>query len=210
MATTIRPMESRLKQPLEVGDIVRLTNGTSPLRVEGVRFSNYSRVWVVDTKYLFPSNVSAQYGRPARDFVLLKDFEEENIEREEDMTKLYEVDVTKNPLAATKEKVYATKLAVDSEGNWVMEPKGGGTVFSANPKNIEEVLPYTISVAHCVTGHVHSYLAEKGKYEEGAFYMMNNSAENFTIARVTKVDTKSRAATREFKPFGKLSVEKIS
>lgn len=188
--------ENRLYQPLEVGDTVRLKNGTASLDIKEIWYDTMRYKWMVSAEY--KSGVAKIKSRRAKDFVLI-----ENYEGEEDMTKLYEV-------TAGFGKTYATKLAVDSEGNWVMEPKGGGTVFSANPKDIEEVLPYTISVVFKDGGQVYSYLAEKGKYEEGAFYMMNNRDNNFTIVQVTKVDTKSRTATKDFKPFGKLSVEKIS
>jgi len=112
-----------------------------------------------------------------------------------------------------KEDIFAHKLATNSKGEWVMETKGTGEVFSVDPKLVEEVRPYTIGVQFSSGTKIYHYLSEAGAVDEGEFYLIDQTisgdfaATNFSLVKVVKVDTKSNA-TVEFKHFGKLTLDK--
>jgi hypothetical protein len=104
---------------------------------------------------------------------------------------------------------YGHKLAVNSAGKWVMEIKGTGEVITCDKDNVEEVMPYTVSVQFETGKTVYHYLAEKGSVELNAFYIFD-SPMGRAIAQVIKLDTKSPAATKEFKPLAKLLTANVS
>ena len=121
--------------------------------------------------------------------------------------KLYQITHTISDSVA-KSVSYGHKLAVDSTGKWVMEIKGTGEVRSFDKSVIEEVMPYTISVQFKEGQQVYSYLANKDQVELNAFYIFD-AALGRAIAQVVKLDTKSPAATTEFKPLAKLTTELV-
>lgn len=100
---------------------------------------------------------------------------------------------------------YGHKLATNSAGKWVMEIKGTGEVITCDKDNIEEVMPYTVSVQFQTGKTVYHYLAEKGSVELNAFYIFD-SLHGRAVVQVVKLDTKSPNATAEFKPLAKLNV----
>lgn len=134
--------------------------------------------------------------------------EEFSIEPEGEMnmatTKLYEV---KNTLSNTIR--FATKLAVNSDGLWVMEDKSTKEVFTTRKEHAEEVMPYTIDVSFENNSRRYSYFAEKGQYSVGDFFIASSREGEFKMVRVDEVDTKSRSATKDFKPLGKINVDKV-
>jgi len=113
--------------------------------------------------------------------------------------KLYQI----NSLVSTVK--YGHKLAVNSAGKWVMEIKGTGEVITCDKDDVEEVMPYTVSIQFETGKQIYSYLAEKGSVELNAFYIVD-AALGRAIAQVVKLDTKSPAASVEFKPLAKLNV----
>jgi len=125
-----------------------------------------------------------------------------NVTKEENtMTekKLYQINT---PLDAVK---YGHKLAVNSAGKWVMEVKGTGEVITCDKDDIEEVMPYTVSIQFETGKQIYSYLGNKDQLELNAFYLFD-SPMGRCIAQVVKLDTKSPVATKEFKPLAKLNV----
>ena len=122
-------------------------------------------------------------------------------QKENTMTekKLYQI----NSLVSTVK--YGHKLAVNSAGKWVMEIKGTGEVVTCDKDDVEEVMPYTVSIQFGTGKQIYSYLAEKGSVELNAFYIFD-AALGRAIAQVVKLDTKSPAASVEFKPLAKLNV----
>lgn len=104
----------------------------------------------------------------------------------------------------TNRMMYGHKLAVDSTGKWVMEIKGTGEVGSYDKSLIEEVMPFTVAIQFQVGKQVYHYLANKNQVELNAFYIFD-SAVGRSIAQVVDLDTKSNAATVEFKPLAKLA-----
>lgn len=104
--------------------------------------------------------------------------------------------------------VYGHKLAVDSTGKWVMELKGTGEVGSFDKTSIEEVMPFTVAIQFQTGKQVYHYLANKEQTELNAFYIFDGAVGR-AIAQVVELDTKSSAATVEFKPLAKLSVTSV-
>ena len=144
---------------------------------------------------------SSGYMCPANGVVLFKDIDEVKAAlaakgEKEEMQKLYEV--TQGDM-----KRYASKLAVNSSGQWVMEEKGTGSVFTADPKTCEEVKPYTIEVM-TTGGSKTTFTAEKGKYQEGEVYWYD---QGFVVVR--RVDTKQDSHQGEFKPKMRVLTEKV-
>jgi hypothetical protein len=131
---------------------------------------------------------ASRYNRP--------DQQKENTMTEK---KLYQI----NSLVSTVK--YGHKLAVNSAGKWVMEIKGTGEVITCDKDDVEEVMPYTVSIQFGTGKQIYSYLAEKGSVELNAFYIVD-AALGRAIAQVIKLDTKSPAASVEFKPLAKLNV----
>ena len=131
---------------------------------------------------------ASRYNRP--------DQQKENTMTEK---KLYQI----NSLVSTVK--YGHKLAVNSAGKWVMEIKGTGEVVTCDKDDVEEVMPYTVSIQFGTGKQIYSYLAEKGSVELNAFYIFD-AALGRAIAQVVKLDTKSPAASVEFKPLAKLNV----
>lgn len=122
-------------------------------------------------------------------------------QKENTMTekKLYQINIPVNTVK------YGHKLAVNSAGKWVMEIKGTGEVVTCDKDDVEEVMPYTVSVQFQTGKQIYNYLAEKGSVELNAFYIFDAPLGR-AIAQVVKLDTKSPAASVEFKPLAKLNV----
>lgn len=122
-------------------------------------------------------------------------------QKENTMTekKLYQINIPVNTVK------YGHKLAVNSAGKWVMEIKGTGEVVTCDKDDVEEVMPYTVSVQFQTGKQIYNYLAEKGSVELNAFYIFDAPLGR-AITQVVKLDTKSPAASVEFKPLAKLNV----
>jgi hypothetical protein len=122
-------------------------------------------------------------------------------QKENTMTekKLYQINI---PVSTVK---YGHKLAVNSAGKWVMEIKGTGEVITCDKDDVEEVMPYTVSIQFQTGKQFYSYLAEKDSVELDAFYIFDAPLGR-AIAQVVKLDTKSPTASVEFKPLAKLNV----
>lgn len=124
------------------------------------------------------------------------------VQKEKEMTKkLYEFEID----FMTH---YGHKLAVNSEGKWVMEVKGQSAPVAVNKEDVQEVIPYSIGVRF--TGgntQVYHYTADKGKFEKGLYLF--NSAGGLSLCEVVELDTKSKMATKEFTPALKVVTEAI-
>lgn len=101
---------------------------------------------------------------------------------------------------------YGTKLAVNSQGQWVMEIKGNGSVIAVDKTCVEKVLPHTIAVQFDSNKTTYHYLAQSGKYNKGDFYIFDGQYGR-AIVQIVDVDTKSTCATVEFKPLAKIKTE---
>jgi hypothetical protein len=174
----------------QVGDLVKKTRGTRPIKVTYVSVSGYINGEYVHTGhkvYLYPN-----------EYVPYNTDQQPN--QKENIMQLYEI---KHGEATT----FGTKLAVNSEKKWVMEEKGTGAVFVVDPANVKKVMPYTVDIRFKGEGQAYSYLADKGAFKKGEFYLVKDVSESFQIVQVVAVDTESEKATKEFKPLGRLNVE---
>lgn len=114
---------------------------------------------------------------------------------EVNMNSLYEVAID----GSTK---IATKLMEKSNKAWIMELKGSNEVVVVDPKDVSEIVPYTIEVN--VAGTSQHYQADEGTYSVDDLFVMGKTLQ---LARVVKLDTKNKAAKNTFKPYAKLLVE---
>jgi hypothetical protein len=106
---------------------------------------------------------------------------------------------------------FAKKLAVNSSGMWVMEEKGSGTVFTADKKNCQEVVPYTVEVRFTQNfgeSKGYHYTSVEGRFNVGDLLWMPCAGQGEGFARVVAVGTKSRLATKELEPIGRFVLEK--
>ena len=175
---------------LKVGDIVRKVHGR---RLAKVTYLNGDKSHNMDIEWLHTGKPSAW--QSMRDYVLATD-EEINAAKGATGMELFEV--------STPHGVkIATKLMEKSKDIWIMEVKGSGEVIVTNTSNIKEIIKYTIEVKYN-TGKIINYEASEGQYKVDEVFLMGNTLD---IARVSKVDSKCKSATAEFKPFAKLVVE---
>lgn len=166
------------KKHFEVGDIIRRCNGKRTAEVERVNtYDMYIRWHHTGTGFYVGSHEYDGFTK---------------VEEQENIMTLYE----------SKDGKIWTKLVEKSNKAWVMEAKGSGEVGIKDPKDLEEILPYTIEVN--VAGKVNHYQADEGVYQVDDMFIMGKTLE---LARVTKLNTKNKSTRNTFKPFAKLSVD---
>jgi hypothetical protein len=102
-------------------------------------------------------------------------------------------------------KSYGYKLAVNSQGQWVMEIKGSGDVIAVDKATVSEVIPYTVGVKFASNGTIYHYFNEAKDLVKGdALVMEGYAGSNYQIAMVVDVDTKSKNATKEINYLKKI------
>ena len=173
----------------QVGDVVIKRNGKRPFEITYVPGSSYQSY---TGRYLHNGN--SVYA-DERDIQL---FEEEN----QPMT-------TKTLYSFNNESgksVFATYLATNSENKYILEVKGTGEIVVKDPKELEEVLPYTFSVK--VSGKEIHYIGEPGKLKKGDWLILDTGSRGYEIVTVEAVDTKNKAARSKFKGR-KITTEEI-
>jgi hypothetical protein len=113
---------------------------------------------------------------------------------------------------------YGTKLAVNSQSNWVMEEKGTGQIIVVPRSSVKEVKPYTVDLKF-TTGHtVYSYTSSPGKYEVNDVLIMPDVGFGPGFAIVVGVDTTQAKASKELQakaskelqPIGKVMLDKTN
>ena len=174
----------------KVGDLVKRLRGFKPIKVTHVYHNG-----TIDGQYVHSRERVSMYGS---EYLPYNTNQQPN--QKENIMQLYEI---KHGEATT----FGTKLAVNSEKKWVMEEKGTGAVFVVDPANVKKVMPYTVDIRFKGEGAAYSYLADKGAFKKGEFYLVKEASESFQIVQVVAVDTESEKATKEFKPLGRLNVE---
>jgi hypothetical protein len=185
--------------PFKPGDIVRLKTGTAPIRVTSCNTVN------LNGEYL-SGNHKVQY-RSCYDFELHPDFNEKETNTMANAQTLYQFNIADDQTFEPKQH-FGHHIGTNSLGQWIMEIKGTGKVVAVDKSTVEEVLPYTVGVKFLGGGNstVYSYFSEKGKFEPG-FYLYNDRDGNAVIVQLVAVDTKSKSATEDFAPIGKLAVD---
>ncbi len=185
--------EPKQVSKFKVGDSVRLKNGTAEIRVFYISGTYLSGEYVKSGTYINHRHQDA--------FV---HFTKDDNQKEKTMSTntLYQFF---GDTAATA--YFGTHIGTNSQGHWIMEVKGTGQILAVDKKDVEEVLPYSLGVKFLNgNGTVYNYLADKGKYDLG-FYLMKDKMGETVIVQVVSLDTKSKIATVDFKPIGKLAVD---
>ena len=90
---------------------------------------------------------------------------------------------------------YGTHIGTNSKNLWLMEEKGSGRVLTIDPKDAEEVLPYTFSVK--MRGNTTHYIGEEGVVTNGDV-LLYTGGDYPEIATVTAVNTKNKSARAKF------------
>lgn len=110
-----------------------------------------------------------------------------NLEGMEDMKTLYE-------WKDGEKAVFGHKLAVNSQGKWVMEPKNGGDPVVVDKADVTEVMPYTVNVVYMGNSHMsYSFFAKEGDFEVGDIVFCPTYE---TPMMVKTLNTKSKQATK--------------
>lgn len=155
-------------------DLYRLDTGASPFRLRD-GFGN-----TFEVEYLRSGMIT----RVAKDRIVPY----ENEEGAKDMTKvLYQ-------LADTE--MYCYRIATDSQGRAVIEIKGTNEIRAVDPKDLVEVLPYSVGIQFAGGSTVYHYWATPGELAVGDMLIGGN--DGASIALVKEIDTKSRRADKRF------------
>ena len=184
----------------KVGDIVRLKTGTAPIVIEITKGKYFTGEYV--------NSGTRVVARKIEDIVLHEDYNNTQTEGNKDMADnktLYEITLT--GASGLGQVHYGHYLATNSSGQWVMEEKGTGKIHTVDKADVVEVLPYTIAIRFLNDGGMgknYNYFADKDKYTAGQMFLMDNS---FVV--VVDVDTKSKLATKDFKPTVEILTKKV-
>lgn len=106
------------------------------------------------------------------------------------------------------EMVRGLHIGTNSKGLYILEVDDGRDDYVLkDPKDIEEVIPYTFSVE--TSGREIHYVGEAGKISEGDFLIQKTGRGSFEIVQVKGVNTRNKQARSKFKGF-RLIAESIS
>lgn len=104
------------------------------------------------------------------------------------------------------EQLFGTHVGTNSQNKYILEVKGHDSYFIKDPKELEEVLPYTFSVN--IGGKEVHYQGKPDKISKGDYLMIATGNSVPCIGVVSAVDTKNKAARAKFTGV-KLVTEKI-
>lgn len=102
---------------------------------------------------------------------------------------------------------YGTHIGTNAENKYVLEVKGSGAILVKDKKEIEEVLPYTYSIADSKGQEIH-VVGEPDTLKAGDVIMFTEN-KTYTISQVLAVNTKSKTARAKLKNAVKLVTEPI-
>ncbi len=85
---------------------------------------------------------------------------------------------------------YATYLATNSSGEWVVEERGSGVLHTKPKDSFTEVVPFTFSATWAANSAL-PFTCEEGKVKKGDILMYNGM-----VLEVTELNTKSRNAPK--------------
>ena len=91
---------------------------------------------------------------------------------------------------------YGTHIGTNSSNHYLIEEKGTGEIHVIDPKNLEEVLPYTFSAT--IQGKETHYVCQPNAVNKGD-YLLYTYGSNPQIAVVTAIDTKNKTARGKFR-----------
>lgn len=169
-----------MTQRLQKGDLVRKKYGTKVIEVTEEYGNHFYGRYV---------HSGASSGRLSIGDVV-------RVEDQEVETKGYEK--MKGKLFQTKDGRFGIGLAVNSQGEYVLEMKGTGDLVRFKKSELEVVMPFTYSVQFNGVGTEYSYLGKEGSVQVGDLLLKTDGTKGITIAKVTAVNTKSEKATKYF------------
>jgi hypothetical protein len=91
---------------------------------------------------------------------------------------------------------YGSHIGTNSSNQYIIEEKGTGNIHAFDPKNLEEVLPYTFSATF--NGKETHYVCQPDAVKKGDYLLYTNGTTP-QIAVVTAVDTKNKTARSKFR-----------
>jgi hypothetical protein len=184
--------------PFNVGEIVKLKTGTAPIKITSCN-KNFLSGDYLNTNHKI-------HCRTVNDFELHPDYQQKENAMSNAQT-LYQFNL-KDTLTGTETQHFGHYLATNSAGQWVMEVRGTGQLVTVDKASVEEVLPYTVGVKfmNSSSTSIYHYFSEKDKFGEG-FYLMKDREGYTVIVQLVFLDTKSKSATKDFAPIGKLAVD---
>jgi hypothetical protein len=179
LVEAINHVYNRAPRRFEVGALVRLKTGKSPMRVTKVGLCGKN----IKTEYL-----SSRKQLDWRDIDAFEHYHEPEtkIEKEAEMThKLYKT------LEGARYGEYRAK-----DGDKILLlMSDSGTYEAFAPEAIKRVMPYTYDVMFTGTGKVYSYIGTEGEVAVGDILL----GDSMTLAQVVAVGTESESATKRFK-----------
>lgn len=92
--------------------------------------------------------------------------------------------------------VTGTHVGTDSRNRLILEVKGRDNYVVKESNEVEEVLPYTFSMA--INGQEIHYVGTPSKVAKGDFFLVP-AGNSFCIGRVKEVDTKNKNARAKLK-----------
>lgn len=179
--------KSKRDNPFKIGDKVMLNSGMTEMTVAAVAGPNIRAVY---------SNGREQRWRSHTDYRLVKSKET----KETKVKSLGETKMNAGKLYQTKEATprFGTYLATNSQNKIVLEMKGSGVPELFDPTDIEVVTPYTYHVQFNGAGKEYAYLGHEGELVAGDLLLKTDGTHGISIAKVTRVNTKSEYADKFF------------
>lgn len=177
-------------QEFEVGDIVTKPSGKKPFKLTYVPPPGQESRWNPYKGFFIDSGAATQaervvhYGGGNQDKKTIYSFTDEN-----------------------GEEVLGMFIGTNSKGQYILEVDDGRNDYVVkDPKQVEEVIPFTFSVD--ITGKEIHYIGEPGKVFEGDFLLQKSGKGAFEVVQVKNTDTKNKQARPKFNGF-KLITENI-
>lgn len=147
--------------PFKVGDLVRLKNGWTAMKVAAVSNGYVAACYGPESYDQFLSGHAppgqerhhtefVPWGTKGPKIINMKIMNRFK-ENERMSRKLY---TWQNAEGTT---CYGTRLAVNSRGEWVMDPKGGGQPIAIEAERVAPVVPYSVKARDYRTGSVAHY-----------------------------------------------------
>lgn len=92
---------------------------------------------------------------------------------------------------------YGTRIGTNSQGYWVMDPKGGGAPHAVTRDAVEKVVPYSVGVKFNGSGSTYDYWVDPAAgLKVGAYVLTWDIDRSPVVVQVVAVDTKSDKASK--------------
>lgn len=163
----------------EIGDIVTKTYGRNPAKI--LRIVSWNNKFYC--KYLHSNTCFEASAKELKPY----DTPDEVMTETKTLYSWKKVDGTTG---------YGSHIGTNSSNQYLIEEKGTSNIHVFDPKELEEVLPYTFSAM--LNGKETHYIGNPGSLKKGDYLLYTNGSQAM-VAVVTAVDTKNKAARSKFK-----------